>query len=109
MSVTPLPRFLLPSRARVRIVLLAVLAAMAFGTVAFRLLEGWSILDSLYVTAQTVTTVGFGDIPPHTTLGRIFAPVFMMFGVGIVLYALTSTMQSIVPSEVFARYGHSRK
>jgi voltage-gated potassium channel len=109
MSLTPLPRFLLPSRARIRIVLLAVLAAIAFGTVAFHLLEGWSILDSLYVTAQTVTTVGFGDITPRTTLGRFFATVFMMIGVGVVLYALTSTVQSIVHSELLARYGHSRK
>jgi len=109
MSLTPLPRFLLPSRARVRIVLLAVLGAMALGTVAFHLIEGWSILDSLYVTAQTVTTVGFGDIAPRTILGRAFATVFMMVGVGVVLYALTSTVQSIVHSELFARYGHSRK
>jgi voltage-gated potassium channel len=88
---------------------MAVLAALAVGTVVFHLLEGWSILDSLYVTAQTVTTVGFGDITPHTALGRAFATVFMIVGVGIVLYALTSTVQSIVHSELFARYGHSRK
>ena len=109
MSLTPLPRFLLPSRARVRIVLMAVLATIAFGTVAFHLLEGWSILDSLYVTVQTLTTVGFGDITPRTGLGRVFATGFMMIGVGVVLYALTSTVQSIVHSELFARYGHSRK
>ncbi len=109
MSLTPLPRFLLPSRARVRIVLMAVLAAIAFGTVAFHLLEGWSILDSLYVTVQTLTTVGFGDITPRTGLGRVFATAFMMIGVGVVLYALTSTVQSIVHSELIARYGHSRK
>lgn len=109
MSLTPLPRFLLPSRARIRIVLLSVLAAIALGTVAFHLLEGWSILDSLYVTVQTVTTVGFGDVTPRTGLGRVFATVFMMIGVGVVLYALTSTVQSIVHSELLARYGHSRK
>jgi len=109
MSLTPLPRFLLPSRARIRIVLMAVLAAIALGTIVFHLLEGWSILDSLYVTAQTVTTVGFGDIAPRTAAGRAFATVFMIVGVGIVLYALTSTVQSIVHSELFARYGHSRK
>ena len=109
MSLTPLPRFLLPSRARIRIVLLAVLGAVALGTLAFHLLEGWSILDSLYVTVQTVTTVGFGDLTPRTAVGRAFATVFMMLGVGIVLYALTSTVQTIVHSELFAQYGHSRK
>lgn len=109
MSLSPLPRFLIPTRARIRIVLMAVLLAMFVGTVTFHLVEGWSILDSLYVTAQTVTTVGFGDITPRTALGRIFATVFMVVGVGIVLYALTSTVQSIVHSELFAQYGHSRK
>src|SRR5689334_1061052 len=109
MSLTPLPRFLLPSRARIRIVLLAVLAAIVTGTIAFHLLEGWSILDSLYVTVQTLTTVGFGDVTPRTGAGRAFTTVFMMVGVGVVLYALTSTVQSIVHSELFARYGHSRK
>ncbi len=109
MSLTPLPRFLLPSRTRIGIVLLSVVAAIALGTVIFHLLEGWSILDSLYVTVQTVTTVGFGDLTPRTAGGRAFATVFMVLGVGIVLYALTSTVQSIVHSELFARYGHSRK
>jgi voltage-gated potassium channel len=109
MSLTPLPSFLLPSRARIRIVLMAVVGAIALGTVVFHLVEGWSILDSLYVTVQTVTTVGFGDLTPRTTLGRAFATFFMMVGVGIVLYSLTSVVQAIVHSELFARYGHSRK
>ena len=109
MSLSPLPRFLIPARARIRIVLLTVLLAILVGTVAFHLLEGWSILESLYVTVQTVTTVGFGDLTPQTTLGRAFSTVFMMLGVGIVLYALTSTVQAIVHSELFAQYGHSRK
>jgi voltage-gated potassium channel len=86
-----------------------VLGAIGLGTLAFHLLEGWSILDSLYVTVQTVTTVGFGDLTPRTLVGRAFSTVFMMLGVGIVLYALTSTVQTIVHSELFSRYGHSRK
>ena len=58
---------------RLRFGVLAVLVAIAVGTVVFRQLEGWSILDSLYLTAQTVTTVGFGDIAPRTAAGRLFA------------------------------------
>jgi voltage-gated potassium channel len=92
-----------------RLVLLAVLGAIILGTIVFHVLEGWSILDSLYVTAQTLTTVGFGDLAPTTPAGRAFATVFMIVGVGVVLYALTTTVQSIVHSELFSTYGHSRK
>ena len=109
MSLTPRLSFLLPSRVRIRVVLLAVLGVIVLGTVVFHLLEGWSILDSLYVTAQTVTTVGFGDLTPRTTAGRTFAAVFMMASVGVVLYALTTTVQAIVHSELFATYGRARK
>ncbi|HVI73089.1 MAG TPA: potassium channel protein, partial [Pyrinomonadaceae bacterium] len=68
-----------------------------------------SILDSLYVTAQTVTTVGFGDLTPRTRGGRAFTAIFMIVSVGVVLYALTTTVQAIVHSELFATYGRSRQ
>lgn len=109
MSLTPRLRFLLPSRTRIRLVMLSVLGVLALGTAMFHVLEGWSILDSLYVTVQTVTTVGFGDLTPRTASGRAFAAVFMVISVGVVLYALTSTVQAIVHSEMFATYGRSRQ
>ena len=108
MSLPSRPRFLLTSRARIRLGLAAVGVAIATGTVVFHLLEGWSIVDSLYVTAQTLTTVGYGDVAPHTVYGRIFATGFMLAGVGIVLYALTSTVQSIVQSEMLLTLGQLR-
>jgi voltage-gated potassium channel len=103
------PRSIRKNRLGLRLVFIAVLMAIVVGTLVFHLLEGWSILDSLYVTAQTVTTVGFGDLAPQTTRGRAFATVFMMVGVGIVLYALTSTVQSIVQSELVATFGQRRR
>jgi voltage-gated potassium channel len=87
----------------------AVGALLAIGTVVFHFLEGWSITDSFYATAQTVTTVGFGDLSPGTFYGRVFASVFMLVGVGVVLYALTSTVQSIVQSEMVLTFGQLRR
>jgi voltage-gated potassium channel len=96
------------NRIKFRLWIVAVFGAVAIGTIVFHLLEGWSILNSLYVTTQTVTTVGFGDLSPKTVAGRAFATVFMMVGVGIVLYALTSAVQSIVQSEILATLGQRR-
>lgn len=109
MSLPSRPRFLLTSRARIRLGLVAVGLMIVIGTMVFHVLEGWSIPDSLYATAQTVTTVGFGDVVPHTFYGRLFASFFMLFGVGIVLYALTSTVQSIIQSEMLSTFGHLRR
>ena len=95
-------------RSGIRLALVAVLLAIALGAIVFHSLEGWSILDSLYVTTQTVTTVGYGDIVPRTSYGRAFATIFMLVGVGVVLYALTSTVQSIVQSELVATFGQRR-
>jgi len=93
---------------RIRVAIVAVVLALVLGTISFKLLEGWSLLDSLYVTAQTITTVGFGDLTPKTRAGRIFATAFMVLGVGVVLYALTATVQSIVQSELVAAFGQRR-
>lgn len=89
-------------------VVLAVAGALLLGTVGFHLIEGWSLVDSLYVSAQTVTTVGFGDLAPRTTAGRLFATGFMVFGVGVVLYGLTNAVHSIVQSELVAAFGQRR-
>jgi len=94
---------------RVWLVVFAVAVALLFGTIGFHLLEGWSVLDSLYVSAQTVTTVGFGDLTPATRSGRVFATVFMLLGVGVVLYGLTAAAHSIVQSELVATFGQRRR
>jgi len=96
-------------RIPIRTALLAVVLAIALGTLVFHQIEGWSILDSLYMSAQTVTTVGYGDVTPHTFYGRLFAVIFMLAGVGVVLFALTTTVQTIVQTELIAAFGQRRR
>lgn len=97
------------ARFRLRYALPSVVAAVALGTLGFHLLEGWSLANSLYVTIQTLTTVGYGDVTPQTATGRFFASLYMFVGVGAVLYVLTSTVQTIVQSEMVATFGERRR
>ena len=99
----------LGNRRRILYAVLAVSIALAAGTIGFSLIEGWPLLDSFYVAAQTVTTVGYGDLSPRTRTGRIFSTLFMLVAVGVVLYALSTTVQSIVQSELVATFGQRRQ
>lgn len=43
-----------------------------------------SVFDALWWSVATLTTIGYGDIFPITALGRIFAAVIAVLGIGIV-------------------------
>ena len=68
---------------------------MAIGTLGFMLIEGWGVLDALYMTVTTMATVGFGEIHPLSQTGRAFTIGLIILGVGGALYLLTSMMQFV--------------
>jgi voltage-gated potassium channel len=105
----PVPRLSLASHFRIRYALMALAAAIVLGTTGFHFIEGWSFADSLYVTVQTLTTVGYGDQPPTSSVGRIFAVVVMLIGAGGVALAVSTIVQSVVQSELLLTFGLRRR
>lgn len=97
------------ARRSLRYAALAIFIAIIFGATGFYLIEGFSLLDSIYLATETVTTVGYGDLSPKTAPGRIFAIFFMLIGGGTVLYALTSLVQALIQSELFSILNNRRK
>jgi len=77
------------SRAKIGVFLFAVFnVAVIMGTIMY-IVEGGengytSIPRSIYWAIVTMTTVGFGDIHPHTDLGQFFALILMILGYGII-------------------------
>src|SRR5258708_19362170 len=82
-------------RSRLFIAVAIVSGATAFGAIGFWLIEGWSIIDSLYMTVMTLTTVGFGEVHPLSTGGRLFTILLMLMGVGDVTFAFATLLQFV--------------
>jgi voltage-gated potassium channel len=92
----------------IRYALITLAGAGLLGTIGFHYIEGWSFSDSLYVTVQTLTTVGYGDLPPHSAAGRHFATVIMLIGAGGVALAVSTIVQSVVKWELVLAFGQRR-
>lgn len=77
------------SRTKIGVFLFAVLnVAIIMGTIMYIVENGengfTSIPRSIYWAIVTMTTVGFGDIHPHTDLGQFFSVILMIMGYGII-------------------------
>jgi voltage-gated potassium channel len=68
---------------RMHILIVLGLCILGTGTIAFHFIEGWSWLDSAYFATVTIATVGFGDLHPVTTLGKVLVMIYIYVGVGI--------------------------
>lgn len=62
-----------------------VLVALTTGAL-FARFEGYSLLDGLWWTVVTLTTVGYGDLSPATPGGRATAVVLMVTSIGVVSF-----------------------
>lgn len=66
---------------------ISMVALISLSTIALPLIEPETFkthIDSLYFTMTTVPTIGYGDLSPHTTEGRIFTMIFLqVIGVGL--------------------------
>ncbi len=70
------------------------------GTLGYVLLEGWPVLDALYMTIITITTVGFGEVNVVSSSGRIFTIGIIFMGMGIMAYSLGMVAQIMVETQV---------
>lgn len=94
--VRDLYRFERPRPLRLGLYLFLLLAVLAGGTAGYRWLEGWPLLESLYMTVITVSTVGFHEVGELSREGRIFTIFLIGFGVTAVALSITALFEYFV-------------
>ncbi len=60
-----------------------VLGILGLGTWFYARVEHWRLLDALYFTITTLTTIGYGDFYPKTDAGKIFTIFYIFVGIGL--------------------------
>jgi voltage-gated potassium channel len=94
-------RALTPGRAIRAIAVITLLVTVVAGS-AIRLVDGTdfpSLADGLWWAAQTVTTVGYGDVVPHSAAGRLVGVVVMVSALAFLTVVTAATTAALLEQQ----------
>ena len=96
---------------RRRIVLRSIglgLAVIGVGTVGYMVIEDQSALNAFYMTAITVTTVGFREAFPLSPQGQFFTVILAFGGVGVILLIASEFARAMLDTDIRRMIGLRR-
>lgn len=77
-----------------------IAAVLATGTVGYMVIEGAGTLDALYMTAITLTTVGYREVFPLGNAGRVFTMLLALGGIGVIFVIATNLARAMLDTDV---------
>jgi len=83
--------------------ILVFLVTISIGIIGYKILApSYSLLNALYRTIITLTTVGYGEIIDLSTnpAGKIFTMILILFGMGNLLYVVTTITSFFTDGEL---------
>jgi voltage-gated potassium channel len=87
--------------------ILTVLMMLA-GTIGYMVIDDFPLMDAIYQTGITFTTVGFGEIRPISEIGRIFTITLIIFGF-VVFSIAVGIIAEVVKKGEFQKIAKERK
>jgi voltage-gated potassium channel len=104
-SAAPSPRTL----RRWALIWLAVVGGVVLiGTLGYVVVLGWSISDGVYMTAITLTTVGYKEVRDLDEVGRVWTMLLALAGVGIIFGTVGFVAETFVAEALSGRRQRQR-
>ncbi len=72
------------------------------------IIEGWNVSDAFFMTIMTISTVGYGEVHPLSTLGRLYSSLLIVLGVGFFLYVAGAVIQFMIEGRMQILLGRRR-
>jgi voltage-gated potassium channel len=85
-----------------------MLGVVAVGVIGYHVLEGYTWLEACYMTAITLSTVGFHEVRPLSPVGQVFTILLLAGGLGVVFYTAVAVVEKVVEGEFQQLFGRRR-
>ncbi len=79
-----------------------------FGSIGYYYIADWTLIDSVYMTVITITTVGFGEVHRLTVEGKIFTIFLVLGGVGFYGLAINAIVKTFLEKSLKVMVTESR-
>ncbi|MBW2237729.1 MAG: potassium channel protein [Deltaproteobacteria bacterium] len=83
-----------------KLCVLLLMLIIIFGAAGYMTIEDWGLLDALYMTVTTLTTVGYDEVHEMSALGRMFTIFFIVVSVVYFLYIAGAVVQFMVEGQI---------
>ena len=94
---------------RVKLALALPVIIIFGGTAGYMSIEGWTFLDSLYMTVTTISTVGFREVGILSPLGKVFTMGLIISSIPMFAYCVAVISRFIIMEGHFQKIGRKRK
>ena len=85
-----------------RLPLILTVVTMMVGTLGFVIIDNFTLMDAIYQTGITFTTVGFGETAPISDAGRIFTITLIIAGFGVFSSAIGIMVSELTKGNIVA-------
>ena len=76
--------------------IIMLLTILVVGSTGYVLIEGYAVVDAIFMTIITVSTVGYRVVQPLSPAGKMFTIFMIVFSFGAFAYAVTSITRFVV-------------
>ena len=91
-----------------RLIGIALACVVLAGTAGFHFIFGWQWLDAFYMVVTTLTTIGYQEIHPLSSGGRVFNLALIFFGVALVFLSIGALTQALLEFELRSFFGRRK-
>lgn len=80
------------------------LLTILIGVIGYTTIEGYTLLEAVYMAITTIATVGYGEVKPLGTYGRIFTILYIFVNLATLTYVITNVSRFLFDGEFIRLY-----
>lgn len=90
-----------------RVAFMLLIADFILGTSGYVIIEGYSITEAFYMVVITVSTVGYTEVQPLSSAGKVFSSIYILLNIGLFAYFLSVFSYYVIQGQIYKNWHYN--